>query len=210
MNKIIKTLILSDLVLIVGVNSYSPIFAIFVAQTIQGGDVKVAGLASSVYWIVSSILTVPIGHFLDKKKKEKTDLLFIVFGNLIAGAALFCYNFSKLPWHVYLIEGISGLGTAMNIPAYSAIFTRHIDKGRESSEWSLRSALTGIGVGLAGAAGGFLAEKFGFNFLFSAASIFVMLGAILPFLIIGQMGRKDEESNLPGKTKIINPSLPKQ
>ncbi|MFH0852434.1 MAG: MFS transporter [bacterium] len=209
MNKVIKTLILTDLILIIGINSYSPIFAIFVAETIQGGDVKVAGLASSIYWIVSSLMTVPIGHFLDKKRKEKVNLLFIIFGNLIAGAALFFYNFSKLPWHIYLIEGISGLGMAMNIPAYSALFTRHIDEGKEASEWSLRSALTGVGVGLAGAAGGFLAEKFGFSFLFSAVSVFVVLGAMLPIFVFRQIGRAGAGSALSKETKITNPSLPK-
>jgi len=207
MNKIIKTLILSDLALIIGVNSYSPIFAVFVTQTIRGGDVKIAGFAASVYWIVSSLLMVPIGRFLDVKKKEKMDLLFIVFGNLIAGAALFCYNFASLPWHIYLIEGISGLGMAMNIPAYAAIFTRHIDKGKESSEWSLRSALTGVGVGLAGAAGGYLAENMGFNFLFSAAGIFVILGAFLPLLIYQQFGQGRGDEIIHQETKIINPPL---
>jgi len=209
MNKIIRNLILTDLILIIGINSYSPIFAIFVAETIRGGDVRVAGLASSIYWIVSSLVTVPIGHFLDKKRNEKVNLLFIILGNIIAGTALFFYNFSKLPWHIYLIEGISGFGMAMNIPAYSALFTRHIDEGKEASEWSLRSALTGVGVGLAGAAGGFLAGKFGFNFLFSAVSVFVVFGAMLPILIFRQVGQGRDGSALPRETKIINPSLPK-
>jgi len=53
----------------------------------------------------------------------------------------------------------------MNVPGYSAIFTRHIDKGREALGWSVRTALVGMGAGAAGALGGIIAARLGFTFL---------------------------------------------
>ena len=81
----------------------------------------------------------------------------------------------------------------MNIPGFTAIFTRHIDKGREAFDWSVRAALVGIGAGITGALGGIIANRFGFDVLFTGASIFILLSAFLPFLIAKKMRSKDKK-----------------
>lgn len=48
-NKVIRVLILSDVIILTGLGFVSPIFAIFIADNIQGGDVRVAGFAASIY-----------------------------------------------------------------------------------------------------------------------------------------------------------------
>lgn len=48
-NKIIKVLILSDIALLTGIGFIAPIFAIFIADNIYGGDVRVVGFATSIY-----------------------------------------------------------------------------------------------------------------------------------------------------------------
>ena len=61
----------------------------------------------------------------------------------------------------------------MNIPGFTAIFTRHIDKGKEAFDWSVRAALIGMGSGIAGALGGIIAHKFGFNVLFTGIGVLI-------------------------------------
>ncbi len=194
-NKIIKILIFSDIFLLTGFGLIEPIFALFVNQRIVGGNAveaaRVAGLSMAVYWGLKSILQIPFGKLLDRIKGEKDDLFFIVFGNILAAIAAFGYIFSSLPWHIYILQAIYSLGMAMNIPGWSAIFTRHIDKGKEAFEWSIASTSVGVGAGAAGALGGYIAAKFGFNILFISVSGLALISSILPFLIFRDICFKD-------------------
>jgi len=178
-NKIVKYLVLSDLIFYTGWGLVTPIFAIFIINNIQGGTILIAGIASSIYWVLRSVLRVPIGIFLDKHKGEKDDYFFLVFGLLIAALVPFGYIFSKLPWHIYTLQAIYGIGMAMSGSGWAAIFTRHIDKGKEATEWGLDSASYGIGMGIAAAVGGLAVTIFGFNPVFIAVGIMGLLGVVL-------------------------------
>jgi len=201
-NKVIKILILSDMSLIAGLGFIAPIFAIFLTDRIQGGgNIEVVGYAAAIYWIFKSLVVIPLGQYLDRNHGEKDDLWFIIIGNLLAALAIFGYIFSSLPWHIYLLQVVYALGMGMNVPGYTAIFTRHIDKGREALNWSVRSCLIGIGAGVSGALGGIIANRFGFNTLFIGVGIFILLSAFLPFLISKEMMPKDKKATRiqPGK-----------
>lgn len=203
-NKVIKILIFSDVALVGGIGFMAPIFAIFLTERIQGGNVAVAGYAAAIYWIVQSLVVIPLGMFLDKNHGEKDDILFIILGNILAALAVFGYIFSYYPWHIYLCQIIYAIGMGMNIPGYTAIFTRHIDKGREAFDWSVRSALIGFGSGVAGASGGIIANCFGFNVLFASVIVFLLISALLPLLIRKELFLKDGEIiKIPsGKTHL--------
>jgi MFS family permease len=210
MNKVIKVLIYSDVSLITGLGFAAPIFAIFLTNNIEGGSIETAGFAAAIYWIFQAGLMIPFGKYLDKKHGEKDDLWFIVIGNFLAAAAVLGYIFSRLPWHIYLLQAIYGIGMGMNMPGYTAIFTRHIDKGKEAYDWSVRGALVGIGTGISGALGGIIAQNLGFEKLFIGSGFFILLSALLPIFISKQMRKKDEK--MPGVTefKIIQPPAPKE
>ncbi len=209
-NKVIQVLILSDLLLITGFGFVTPIFAIFITEQIQGGDVKVVGFAAAIYWIVQSLVVVPFGRFLDKNFGEKDDIWFVILGNLLAAVAAFGYIFSYLPVHVYLLQVLYALGMGMNIPGYTAIFTRHIDKKRVAFDWSVRSSLIGIGTGAAGALGGIIANKFGFQTLFVGVGSFIILSSFLLFLIYGKIvPKKGKKPRIIVAKKLQPRSYPK-
>jgi len=214
-NKFIKVLIASDVALITGFGFIAPIFAIFVAQRITVGDTaeaaKVAGFAMAIYWGVKSVLQIPFGKYLDKNHGEKDDLYFVVIGNSIAALSAFGFIFAYLPWHIYALKALYSLGMAMNIPAWAAIFTRHIDKGKEAFGWSTRSTSIGIGAAISGALGGLVASTFGFNILFIGVGIFALVSAFLPFLIYKNICPKDKKApRVPAAKALQEPDLPKQ
>jgi len=190
LNKVIRVLILADFVLLTGFGFVLPVFALFVIQYIQGGSVMVVGLASFVYWFTLSLVLIPIGKYLDKKRGEKDDLYFVSIGTSLGAIAVFGFIFAYLPWHIYLLQGIYAIGMGMNIPGYTAIFTRHIEKGREALSWSTRAALIGIGAGIAGALGGVVVHFFGFQILFLGVTILLLISAILPLLILQELTSK--------------------
>jgi MFS family permease len=178
-NRIAKYLILSDLVFYAGWGLITPIFAIFIVQKIQGGDALVAGLSSAIYLILMSLLRVPIGIFLDSRPSERDDYWFLTIGLFIAAFIPFGFIFAKFPWHIYLLQVVHAIAMAMSLSAWPAIFTRHIDKGMESTEWGLDATSVGLGAGISGAIGGWAVTQFGFNPVFITVGIIGLIGAAL-------------------------------
>jgi len=134
-----------------------------------------------------SLVLIPIGRHLDKNRGEKDDLYFIIIGTTLGAIAVFGFIFASLPWHIYLLQGLYAIGMGMNIPGYTAIFTRHIEKGKEALSWSTRASLVGIGAGTAGALGGVIVHFFNFKVLFLGITILLLISAILPFLILHEL-----------------------
>lgn len=205
-NKVIITLIKADLVFLSAFGLTTPIFAVFILDQIKGGDVKMVGFAAAIYWILKSLFQIPISRFLDKERGEKDDLYCLVIGFLVAAIVPFGYIFSSFPWHIYVLQVIYGIGMAMYIPSWCAIFTRHIDKGKEAFEWSLNSSSLGFGIGITGAVGGILASQFGFNLLFVVVGIFAILGGLIPLLICKNIIPKGDHYIRVPETK--KPPLP--
>ena len=178
-NRIIKYLVLSDLVFWSGWGLITPIFAIFIVERIEGGSVLVVGMAAAIYWILKSCLRIPIGIFLDGCHGEKDDYWFLTIGLFLAALVPFGFIFAFLPLHIYLLQAVFALGMAMSLSGWAAIFTRHIDKGKEATEWGIDATLIGFGIGIAGLIGGWAVTQFGFEPVFIAVGILGFIGASL-------------------------------
>lgn len=192
MNLVIQSLIFASFIFEAGFGLYAPIFAVFVTEQIVGGDVTVVGYAAGVYWVIKSILQIPIGRHLDKKKGEFDDFWALFAGHFLMGLAVFLHIFAKTPLHLYLLAGLLSVGGALSVPSWYAMFLRHVDKKREGYEWSINSSLSfGLGTGGAGALGGFLAKTYGFRFVFIMGAILVWVS--LPFLLVLRRHLKNGE-----------------
>jgi MFS family permease len=174
-----------------------PVFAIFLLSNIAGGNidesVKVAGFASLFYWITKSVLQIPIGHYLDKNHGEKDDFWFMTAGTFMMALVPIGYLFSTQPWHIFLLQIFYGVAAAINLPSWSAIFTRHIDSGREAVEWSTHSTFLGIGAGVAAGVGGIAVAMFGFKSVFIFVSAFTLLSAVLLLFIKKEISPRNKD-----------------
>ncbi len=191
LNKVIKTLILSDFLLHSGWGLIGPIFAIFITQQIQGGSLAAVGLIAATYWFVKSAVQPFIAHFLDVKKGEKDDFKFLVFGLFLANLVPLGYIFASQLWHIFFLEIIRGLCMACVVPAWAGIFTRHIDKGWEAFSWSIESTGIGFAAAFAAAFGGILATFLGFKVVFVLVSFFGLISSFLLLLIRNQLFARD-------------------
>jgi len=178
-NKIVKYLILADIAFWTGWGLVTPVFAIFIVERIQGGTALVVGIATAVYWLFRSLLVLPSGKVLDKYIGEKDDYLFLVAGNLIAALVLFGYMLAIYPWHIYLLQVFYGIGMALSLAGWRAIFTRNIDKGKEASEWALDDTLLSFGTAGAGIISGLLVTELGYSITFAIAGTLGLLSVIL-------------------------------
>jgi len=152
-NKVIRILISSDIMLQSGWGLIGPIFAIFLTRQIQGGRLEMVGFIAAAYWITKSIVQPFIAHKLDVKGGERDDFKLLVLGMFLANLVPIGYFFSTQIWHIFVLECFRGLAMACVIPSWAGIFTRHIDRGREAFSWSLESTGVGFAAGIAGAYG---------------------------------------------------------
>jgi predicted MFS family arabinose efflux permease len=208
-SKIVKVLIVSDFFLNLGWGFLSPVFAIFILQNIVSGNAlkaaEVAGFAALSYWVSKSFLEIPIGHFLDKKHGEKDDFWFMVIGTSITVIVPIGYLFSSMPWHIYFFQVVHAFGMAMVLPSWLAIFTRHIDKGREAFEWSMETTSIGMGAGIAGGLGGILASYFGFNILFILVSTLSLIATILLLVVRNDISIKGDGFRFSTEKPVVEP-----
>ncbi len=181
LNKIIKYLVLSDLIFYTGWGLISPIFAIFVLDSIIGGTAFVVGLAAGINLIVRSVLRIPFGMYADKSQKISYYLMF--YGLLISALVPIGYIYSNLPRHLYILQAILGASLAMSVAGFTCLYSRHMDKGKESTEWGVDAVAVGIGPGIAGILGGLALTYFNFNVVFIGVAFLGLIGAFALLII---------------------------
>ncbi len=172
-------MVLGDIMFFSAYGLIGPIFAVFITNQIAGATIATAGFAATINLLVRALLQMPVARYIDRHKGEKDDFKFMVAGSTLISIVPFAYLFVTTPWHLYLAQVVLGIGGALANPGWFAIFTRHIDKGKEGTEWTLENV--GVGLAAAGTAtiGGVLAQYFGFNNLFLIVGILSFLGLII-------------------------------
>ncbi len=100
----------------------------------------------------------------------------MILGTAISVSVPFLYFFARSATHIYLIQAFYGIGLALSVPPWFAIFTRHIDKMQENIEWSLESVAIGIAGAVSAAVGGVLARNIGFDYVFLIGGALAIIG----------------------------------
>lgn len=189
-NQVVRFLILSDFVLYGAWGLLGPIFAIFVIQTIPGADVAVVGLAATVFLITKSIVQIPVASFVDRIRGEKDDFHLLFLGSLVAAVIPILYLFINSIWELYFVQFVFGLSAAAAYPSYMAIFTRHIDKNKEGTEWGVYQTLVDVGSALTAAIGGLVALTIGFRALIVTVVVISVIGSLLLYPIRPYLKKK--------------------
>jgi MFS family permease len=178
-NPVIRFLILSDTVLIGAAGLLGPIFALFIKDFIQGGNEAVAGLAAGIYLLTKSVLQIPIAYLIDKIKGEKDDFWLMFIFTILIGLVPLLYLVIHTPLQLYIVQFILGFFTAFTFPTYMAIFTRHIDKDKEGTEWGVYFTLVDLTGAAMAAIGGYVAISEGFPTLIISVVSLSVFGALL-------------------------------
>lgn len=179
LNKIVRYLIIADVFFWFSWGILGPIFPIFIISKIEGGTPLILGISSAIYLIIRSILRIPLGIFLDKCISERDDYFVLVTGLFISAFTPFGFIMATVPGHIYLLQIFHGIGASMFMAGWSAIFTRHIKKGKESTQWGIDSMAVGISAGIMGIVGGWLVTKYGFNIVFVISGTIGLLSSLI-------------------------------
>ncbi len=199
LNRVVKALIFADFFLFFSWGLIVPIFAIFVVDHIDAENAaSIAGISIGLYWVVKSVLQVPIAKWLDFNKGEKDDYWLLVVGLIITSFSPLFFLVATEASHLYIIQAIHGIGMALTAPSWGGIFLRHKEPGVEAEEYSLDNSALGLGVGLSAILGGVVAEVIGFSALFIGVSIIGMISVFI-ILYVGKDIVPGINSKLPFK-----------
>lgn len=180
-NNTVKAFIISESFFWSAWNFITPIFAIFAASNIKGGNVEVAASGYSVFLILRILGELTSGKFFANAKILQKYLVTIT-GILLVCVSYLGFAFSKSIVEIFIFYAIAGVGFGISGPPKLSLFSTHLDKNKEAYEWGVADSTVFIGMALASALGGFIAHHYGFAFLFIVATI-VNLLSIVPYLL---------------------------
>ncbi len=99
-----------------------PIYALFVERV--GGDLMDASIAVGIFAFVAGLTTFVSGKYSDKIKENE---LIIVLGYIIMGTGFLLYFWVSSVVFLFIVQAIIGLGEAIYLPAFDAIYSKHLD-----------------------------------------------------------------------------------
>ncbi len=189
MNRTLKFLMISDIFYGTGFGLVAPIVAIFIKEGLTGGSIFAAGIATTVFILIKSIVQLPFSRYVDRHDRKlkwlKVGYALIIFNPLI-------YIFADHMNYIYVAEAIHGIGSGLAFPAWLGLWSTHLDKGHESFEWSLYSTVVGLGSAVTAAGGAAIAQFIGFNLTFALVEVMVIFGFIVLFFLDAKpVNRKD-------------------
>lgn len=184
-------LILSDILIISSFGLLGPIFAVFITGGVQGGNLVTAGLATTVFLVVKSVVQMPLSRYFIDKEKHKTHSLLL--GTLFIISVPFIYAMAKDVTTIFIAQAIYGFGAATAYPAWFSLFTTYMNKKHKGFEYTLWSTGVGIGSAFAAYLGAQIAELVGFKYLFFLVGGVALLGFLLLILLNWVDGKVDKE-----------------
>lgn len=156
-----------------------PIYALFV-QSING-SVIIASTSFAIYTLVFALVTTFMGKLEDSKfNKEK--MVFLGYLILTIGNLLFIFVQKSLD--LYLLQALMGIGVAIVTPAWEALYSLALDKGKESSEWGYWNTAIGIAAALSSIAGGIIVSYYGFKILFILMALFHLISTVIAISLL--------------------------
>ena len=153
----------------------SPIMAIFIKDSLIGGTIAAAGIASAIFLLVKSFFQI----IISKRFNPQDRLWLLIVGTFFMSIVPFIWAFSTHIWHIYLAQAFFGIASAMASPAFSALFILNISRKKPGYEWSIYSTSVSIGTGIAAYSGAVLASIIGFQYVFFLTGLMALIGALI-------------------------------
>jgi DHA1 family bicyclomycin/chloramphenicol resistance-like MFS transporter len=158
---------------------FGPLYAVF-AQMV-GGDILAVSGAWAVFALVTGLLTIVFGKLGAMKVSKKA---MVTIGYFVFGLGYLGYFFVEDTLGLFLVQVILGIGTAVIEPAWNAIYSISLEKGKESYQWSIWSGIVSIVVAVAAISGGFIVSIFGFKALFLIMFCFDVIAAFVTYKVL--------------------------
>lgn len=139
-----------------------------------------AGVASMIFLVTKSSLQLPFSKYVDKHNYN-TRVRWLIIGAFLVSIVPFIYIFAKHIYVVFAAQVVYGIGSGLAYPTWLGLWSTHLDKRKESFEWSLYSTLAGLGTAATAAIGAALSQYVGFSFTFLFVGFLSLAGCLMLF-----------------------------
>ncbi len=187
LTRICYHLVLSDILFLGAWGITSPIMALFITSRIFRASSITIGICTFLYFLTQSTFQIPIANFLDGKIGERDEFYCLFGGVVLSGLTAICYIAVRDPIALYLAACMQGLGMAMYMPAWSSIFSRHLNPGKVAIAYAVDNTTQGISTACFGLLGGIVYKYFGGNILFITIAILSVPAAFAILLAPGML-----------------------
>lgn len=203
MNRIIKILIASDFVIYFAWGLLTPIFAVFITRNIRGGTLAVIGIAEAIFLASKSICQLIFADYLDIEPSDKKNLYWAISGSFIFSFAVLLYLVCYLPIHLYLVELVLGVSSAMAYPSWYALFIRNLNPRKKAFSLSFHNTSIDGGTALAAAIGGLIANCFGFPVLIYLVAALSLVGTFLLIVLYKPLNILEQKEMAESKIDFL-------
>ena len=176
MNKNIKLLLTANYWHTFGFTLLSPLYAIYVTQHLNGSEFEI-GLSYSIYGFSAGILMIFAGRLEDTLAKYAKQIL--ILGYLLVAMASFGYLLVETVQQLMVLQVFYALAVAIYVPMSKTLYSKHEDKGKESSEWAIMDGGNFLIIGTSALIGGFLLANYSFEVIFIGMGLSQLLAALL-------------------------------
>jgi len=107
----------------------------------------------------------------------------MIWGLLISALIPLGYIFARTTTSLYILQAVLGAALAMSTAGWTCLFARHMDRGKESTEWGVDAVAVGLGPGITAILGGMALTYFSFARVFIAVTIIGLIGVFLLLFI---------------------------
>ncbi len=182
-NKALKILIISDTIFFSGMALVEVVFSVFIVTNIPHGSVINLGVGNAIFMLGILISEPLLSKFYDQDKDGKRTYYGFLIGNLLKSALRLLFVAIHSVNMFYTVYFVLGIVHSIEYPAFSKLFTSHLDRGYESSDWGFKDFFVSLGKIFTFFVSGYIATYLGYNFLFVLSSAIMFIsGVLIPFV----------------------------
>jgi hypothetical protein len=185
---LLKLLLLTDACFIFAAGLFGPIYAIFVQRI--GGDLLDAGWAWAAFTLTSGIVIFLLSGWEDRVVHYEQ---LIIGGYALRSIGIFCYLLISTPMQLLVVQVLIGLSLALSSPAYDALYSKSLEKGKEASQWGDWESMDFIVSAFAAIIGSAIAMAFGFATLFFIMFLISLAGVFVSIMLIPKFSHQFRE-----------------
>jgi len=161
LNKYTKLLFYGNIIWYLGEGMLGPLFAVFAGKV--GGDVLEISWAWAAYLLVMGFVIIVAGKLSDGTLGKER---LMVAGFAMNATFTFGYLLVSSPLHLLFVQAGLGVATALAMPTWEALYSKHQDRKHAGFEWGLAEGAGNMLMGLAIIVGGLVVTYFSFTALF--------------------------------------------
>lgn len=173
LNKALRILLITNSMIFLAAAMLGPIYALFIEKI--GGKLLDASFAGGILAFTAGLTVLLSGKYSDRIKENE---LVVVAGYSIVGIGFLLYTVANSIWSVFLIQILIGLGEAIYLPAFDALYSKHLDLNKSGTQWGMWESMRYFSTAAGAIIGGFIATKLGFNVLFLAMTLLCFISAL--------------------------------